>query len=287
MESAVTNNIMTISTEEFHQLSRLIYEKIGINLPDAKKQLLIVRLQHVVEELGFTTFGAYYDHVISDKSGQALSELATRISTNYTFFYRESEHFELFTRSILPAIDKMLAAAHDNKIRIWCAGCSSGEEPYVLVMLMKEYYGTAYRQWDAGVLATDISTQMLKTAKEAIYPRESVERLPAPLQSRFFTPIAGDVSRVNDDVRREVTFRRYNLVGDLSPFNTKFHAIFCRNVMIYFDRKTRSKVVEKLKNLLYPGGYLCIGHAEALDQDIEGFTAVAPAAYIRTEARER
>ena len=287
MEEALAKDIATISDKEFHQISRLIYEKIGINLPETKKTLLIVRLSNLVKELGFMTFGDYYDYLQRDQSGEALSDLATRISTNYTFFYREPQHFDIFTRRVLPDIDKMLRSAGSNKIRVWCAGCSSGEEPYVLAMLMKEYYGAAYGGLDAGVLATDISMNMLKTAKEGVYAKESIFRLPEPLQKRYFKPMGSDLVRVNDELRQEVTIRRYNIVGERVPFNTHFHAIFCRNVMIYFDRATRGRVVEKLKNLLVPGGYLFVGHSEAVDHDVSGLKAVAPAAYMRTTEGNR
>ena len=278
---------MTISDQEFAQLSRLIHDKIGINLPPVKKQLLIVRLQHLLQERGFTTFGAYHDYVLQDQSGVALSELATRISTNFTYFYREPAHFDLFVQRLLPMVDHAMKAAHHNRVRVWCAGCSSGEEAYLLAMLMREYYGAAYAGLDAGVLATDISTKMLRTAAQAEYTAESVARLPLPLQQRYFTAAAGGSFRVKDEVSREVTLRRYNLLSEKIPFKTKFHAIFCRNVMIYFDRATRARVVAKLRDLLEEGGYLFIGHAEALDQTTEGFAAIAPAAYIRVGGGEK
>ncbi|MBF0442442.1 MAG: protein-glutamate O-methyltransferase CheR [Oligoflexales bacterium] len=275
--------VIQITDDEFKKLSALVYQKIGINLPESKRTLLMVRLQRIVRELGFTTFDQYYNHIITDHTGSALSELASRISTNYTFFYRESQHFDFFKDTALPEIIKNQEKRRLRNLRIWCAGCSSGEEPYMLVMLMKEKMGFNYSAWDAGVLATDISEDMIKIAKEAVYPKESVEKVPEQIKKRYFKPCGDGDFSVIDEVRREVTIRKYNLISKETPFNTKFHVIFCRNVMIYFDRTTRNDVVRKLSNLLFPGGYLFIGHSETIEREIGGLKYVVPSVYMKKE----
>ncbi|MBU0755044.1 MAG: protein-glutamate O-methyltransferase CheR, partial [Planctomycetes bacterium] len=228
VKSLMPNRISQITYREFEQIQRLVYDRMGINLSEKKRSLMVGRLQKLVGEHGFHDFGEYYNHLICDKSGKALSELADRISTNHTYFYRENSHFDYFSNTVLPEISSKLGK--DRDLRIWCAGSSSGEEPYTLVMLMMEFFGGDYSKWNAGLLATDISDRVLSIAKRGVYPAENVEKLPKNWQQKYFKK-RGDEYAVVDAVKKEVVYRRFNLMNKRFPFKKSFHVIFCRNVM--------------------------------------------------------
>jgi chemotaxis protein methyltransferase CheR len=269
----------TITEEEFSQLSRLIYQKIGIFLPPTKMPLMTVRLQKILTSLGLASFSEYYNYLLNDKSGQALSLLATKISTNYTYFYREEAHFQYFKDEVLPFLAQKQKQKGELRLRIWTAGCSTGEEPYMLAMLLKEYFGAEYPRWDAGVLATDISADVLEIAQQAIYPKDSIERVPPQIRHKYFTKYDDESVQIIDEIRKDVTLRRYNLMNLNPPFKLPFQVIFCRNVMIYFDPPTRSGLISRFVNLLEPGGYLFIGHSESIDRNITGIKPLIPAVY--------
>ncbi len=157
------DNLISITPKEFQNIRDLVYKNVGINLTEQKQSLVAGRLQKILREYGFNNFRQYYDYVISDTTGQALSTLVNRISTNHTFFYRENDHFKYLSQKVLPQLATRLRDKKD--LRVWCAGCSSGEEPYTLAMLMFEYFGKDILFWNIGILATDISTNVLETAK--------------------------------------------------------------------------------------------------------------------------
>ncbi len=257
----------------------LIYKRVGIHLTDIKKPLLVVRLQKVLRRLNFITFSQYYDHVLQDATGEAISELVTQISTNYTYFYREEKHFEFFSTVVLVELQKRLQKYGDSQIRVWCAGCSTGEEPYLLAMLMREYFGPGYKNLDAGVLATDISTKVLEIAQNGVYNLESLAKLPKNIRTNYFKKIAEDSVEVIDVVKKDVLFRRYNLMNERPPFKKKFHTIFCRNVMIYFDLDTKNRVIDRFVALLEKGGHLFIGHSETIGREHPGLEYIMPATY--------
>lgn len=217
--------------------------------------------------------------MVTDKSGSALSELANAISTNHTYFYREKDHFEFFKQTALPEIVNMNRMAGDNDVRIWCAGCSTGEEPYNLVMQMLEFFGMDYNNWRAGILATDISERALLIAKRGVYSKDRIVNLPEDYKRKYFKKISNDEYEVVDKLKQEVLYRRFNLMNPRFVFKKKFHSIFCRNVMIYFDEPTRIELVNKFYDLLVPGGYLFIGHSESLKRDTHKFNYVMPALY--------
>ncbi|WP_305043660.1 CheR family methyltransferase [Geoalkalibacter sp.] len=271
--------LMSISDAEFEQLRRLIKARFGINLTDQKKSLVVGRLQKLLRSTGFASFGAYYEHLVNDKSESALSELINRISTNHTYFNREKAHFDYFQQTALPAMAEALKRHNSRDLRIWCAGCSSGEEAYTLQMLMMDYFGGDYARWDAGLLATDISERVLAIAREGIYPQERVLQLPEALQRKYFRRLPDGSSQVVESVRKEVTFRRFNLMNERFPFKKPFHIIFCRNVMIYFDQPTREALVGKFHQLTVPGGYLFIGHSETLGRSHSLYRYLMPAVF--------
>lgn len=274
--------LMKLSDDEFSQIRSLVYERFGIHLTEAKKSLVVGRLQKTLRLLGLTSFQQFYDYLLADTSGAALDALVNQISTNHTFFYRESSHFVFLRETVLPEITRMLNRENQRDIRLWCAGCSSGEEAYTIVMEMMAHFGDQYHLWDAGLLATDISAKALNKAMAASYSAENVNNAP-PYARRHFRKNRDGSWSVAPSVAREVTFRRFNLMNAAFPFKKPFHAIFCRNVMIYFDQPTRAALVRKFYDVLAPGGYLFIGHSESLGRVQELFEYVLPAVYRRRD----
>ncbi len=273
--------ITQISPLEFSNISTLVFEKAGINLTAEKKILVISRLQKLLKKYQLSSFTELYESVLNDKTGAILSDLINQITTNHTFFYREKEHFDHFTKVLLPELSKGFAISGSKEIRIWSAGCSSGEEPYMLVMLMLEFFGRQYAQLNAGILATDISENVLVAARKGVYQEDKLKYLPAYFRSKYFTKVDDSFYQIRDEVKQEVTFRRFNLLNDEFPFNKLFHHIFCRNVMIYFDMQTKRDLVAKFYNHLVPGGMLFIGHSESLNSISKEFRYTIPAGYSK------
>ncbi len=272
--------LVEITDREFEKMQRLIYDQFGIKLTEQKKTLLVSRMQKLFRTRGINSFSEYYDYIVNDKSKAALTELVNYISTNHTFFYREHDHFDFFSQYALPEFIHKLQARRSKDLRIWSAGCSSGEEPYLLVMLMMEALGSEYHNWDAGILATDISMKVLEIAKRGIYEKERLDLLPDKYKKKYFIKLDENRYEVKPEVRKEVTFGKFNLMNDTYPFKKPFQMIFCRNVMIYFDEVTREKVVNRFCNVLEVDGYFFIGHSETIRR-FNQFDYIKPALYRR------
>ncbi len=275
----MTNSLMTISDQEFQLMRDLIYQRFGINLTEQKRSLLVGRLQKLIGSCGFSSFREYYEHLKKDRGEQALSQLIDRISTNHTYFNREKEHFDFFLNTALPQVVKDLERQNRRDLRIWCAGCSTGEEPYMLLMLMHEFFGSAYSRWDAGILATDISLRALGVAREGLYTEDRVDAIPAEFRRKNLKKLPDGNWQVEQGLRKEATFRRFNLMNQTFPFKKPFQIIFCRNVMIYFDQQTRDTLVQKFHRVTDPGGYLFIGHSETLGRNNQSYRYLRPATY--------
>ncbi|MCB0278124.1 MAG: protein-glutamate O-methyltransferase CheR, partial [Calditrichaeota bacterium] len=220
----------------------------------------------------------YYDHVVADTSGLALSTLINRISTNHTYFYRESAHFHFFTGEL----DKIILAQEQSgqrSIRIWSAGCSSGEEAYTLGMILDDVMGAVAHNWELGILATDISENALQKASLAVYPDENVRNLPLNFKFKYLSAQPGKQWKVNRQVQDKVMFRRFNLMNEHFPFKRRFHAIFCRNVMIYFDQQSKDRLLRNFSLYLYNGGKLFLGLSESLGRTNKDFKYVQPGIY--------
>ncbi len=274
-----------LSVADFAKLRQIIYAHFGIHLTDRKRELLVSRLYEILQRRGFRSFEQYVNYLTLDQSGQALSELANRISTHHTFFFRESRHLDFLTRTLLPELIPQLRRSTPD-LRVWCAGCASGEEAYSLAMLILEFLGAEAANWNAGVLATDIASHVLNIAREGVYPIERIEAVPPILRMRYFKAAGRQHVRISEHVKKEVTFRRFNLMNTRFPFKKPFHAIFCRNVMIYFDVETRNALVRRLFDVTAPGGYLFIGHSESLEREKCPYTYVAPAIYRKIESKD-
>lgn len=275
--------MISISDQEFQLFRTFIYKNFGINLTDVKRALLVNRLQKILRREGFATFEAYYEAIQKDKTGHGTSELIDAVSTNHTFFFREKVHFDYLMSTAFPKTVNNLLRKNDKDLRVWCAASSSGEEPYVLAILIKEYLGQQYNQWSAGVLATDISNKALNIATEGKYSSERLEQVPPKYKLNYFDKVGAEEYMVKESLKKEVLFRRFNLMNESFPFKKPFHIIFCRNVMIYFDHETRDKLVRKLFDCTYPGGYLFIGNAETLGRSNCPYKYIAPSIYQRDE----
>lgn len=267
-----------LTDTEFRMFSEYLYQYAGINLTPQKKNLLETRLAQMIERQGHKSFKAYFEYMKCDHSGKTLSEFINKISTNHTYFFREEEHFNFMKQKALPELKTKLAGEKD--LRIWSAGCSNGSEPYTLAMLIDEFFEDEKKFWDTNILATDISEKVLNLAIEGVYKTADIEKIPPLWRMKYFKRIQADTFQVVEDIRRNVIYRRLNLLSDY-PFKKPFHIIFCRNVMIYFDEATKNKVVEKFYEKLVPGGYLMIGHSETIDRNVSKFEYIMPSVYRR------
>lgn len=269
----------SISDAEFHAISHLVYKNFGIVLGNEKRSLVVGRLHGCLSRRGISSFGQYLNLLKGDRTGEILSELVNQISTNFTSFYREPAHFEYFSEKALPEIMRSLAGRKSNDLRIWCAACSSGEEAYTLQITMMKKLGLQYSSMNAGLLATDISAKVLDHARHGIYTSEQLMHVPEATKKSYFKTLPDGRLEVKPSLREQILFRRLNLMNDQFPFKTPFQAIFCRNVMIYFDEDTRRRLIRKFYDHLEPGGYLFIGHSETIPMDSAPFKTLQPAVY--------
>jgi chemotaxis protein methyltransferase CheR len=268
--------IETISDSEFRQLAHFIQDHYGIHLKQEKKTLVMGRLNQVLLQMGFSNFTEYINYLKNNPSGEVAATLENKITTNHTFFMREPEHFYFLRDVVLPFV-KLTVKSRD--LRIWCAACSTGEEPYTLAMIIDEYFGADKSGWDTKILATDLSGQALATAQEGVYSDHRLDPLPLTWRNHYFQKHGTDDSVVIDRIRREVIFRKLNLMTTQFPFKKKMHAIFCRNVMIYFDNPAKEELIQRFYDILEPGGYLFIGHTESIPRGTSRFIYVMPAVY--------
>ncbi len=271
-----------LTDKDLAAIIRLVYAKSGITLHEGKRALVTARLQKRLRATGTRTFGDYLKLVDSDRSGDELVMLLDAIATNHTSFFRENEHFTFLQQRIVPEWLAQVGTSSIEPMDIWSAACSSGEEPYTLAISMlqalPERDRTRFR-----VLASDLSTKALRAAEAGVYRIEKVRDLPIEILRAYFEKGLGAQegwARVQPHVRRQVEFRQVNLL-DVGTLGRTFTAIFCRNVMIYFDRQVQQRVVAALEQQLKPGGYLFISHSESLNGITHGLRWVAPAIYQR------
>ncbi len=269
--------MISITEKEFKQLAEYIEYKYGIHLKPEKRVLVMGRLQNVLNSLDIDNFTDYFAHVTSDRTDNSEQVLIDRITTNHTFFMREAEHFEYYKNNVLP---HLVQNVRNKDLRIWSAGCSTGEEPYTLAMINRDCLGNEKVYWDTKILATDISKKVLETAANGIYNDEELLQLPVCWRTNYFKNYNSRSSIVKDLIKEDVIFRKFNLM-DSFPFKKKFHVIFCRNVMIYFDNITKNTLINKFYDILEYGGYLFVGHSESISRDKTGFRYVMPSLYIK------
>jgi chemotaxis protein methyltransferase CheR len=274
--AAGVESMIKITDNEFRQIANYVKANYGIQLKDEKKALVTGRLHGLLTQHNFKSFTEYFDYVVKDKSGEAAIALINKITTNHTFFMREPEHFYYFRDTVLPWLSSTVT---NRDLRIWSAGCSTGEEPYTLAMIVDEYFGTDKKNWDAKILATDISMKALDEAKNGVYSNKDIAPLPGLWKQSYFNKIDTETSAVSGKIKDEIIYRRFNLMDQAFAFKKKFHVIFCRNVMIYFNNETKNELVSRFYEATEKGGYLFIGHAESLSRDQTKYKFIMPAVY--------
>lgn len=268
-----------LTETDFTKFSRLVYDQSGISLHDGKKELVKARLGKRIRQGNFRSFRDYYDFVVSDPTGEELIQLLNSISTNFTHFFRENQHFDYLTQEVVPVLKKNMGSSR-RKIRVWSAGCSTGEEPYTIAITLLEARGSG-AGWVPEILATDLSTKVLGFARCGIYERKKTQTLSQDLMRKYFLRGENqwrDYVKIKPSVKEVITFQRFNLMDALSQ-KDPFDCIFCRNVMIYFDKETRKALVNRFYNNLEEGGHLFIGHSESLTGMDHPFHYVKPAIY--------
>jgi chemotaxis protein methyltransferase CheR len=278
--------VRPVTDEEFGLFQKLIYEKAGIYLGTPKRALVDSRLAKRIRELGLDSFSTYYHRVVDDRDGAELIQLLDRISTNETHFFREPRQFEfLGTRIAADWTAKAAAGLRSRRIFVWSAGCSTGEEPYSLAMTLREHF-PPLAGWEVEILATDLSTRALDSARAAIWPIAKADEIPPKYLKRFMLRGIGAQTgkmKMTPEIRSMVSFERLNLNDDVYPVSGSFDLILCRNVLIYFDGSSRLRVIHRLLNYLAPSGYLFVGHAESINGVTDRVRPIMPTVYVHAE----
>ncbi|MGE5340169.1 MAG: CheR family methyltransferase [Candidatus Omnitrophota bacterium] len=254
---------LKLNDQEFRKIRTIVYETTGISLAESKRALVVSRLYKRLRELNFNTFEQYIARLESDMD--EISFFINRITTNLTKFYREKNQFDVFQHRILPIIKENKKRKGEKKLRIWSAGCSTGEEVYtILFELFKAYQGHPPLSVDVKILGSDIDTEVLKKAHSAQYTTEELKGLDPIALDTYFDQLSDTDYRMQDWLRKFVVFKRINLVYDEFHFKNKIDIIFCRNVLIYFNKETRKRVYEKFHTVLNNPGFFFSGHSENL-----------------------
>ena len=263
-----------LTAGQFERITRLLHAHAGIRMRPGKEGLVRARLAKRLRALELSDFEAYLSHVESQHDRAEFAEMIDALTTNKTSFLRESAHFDYLREHVLDTLT--------GSVRLWCAGCSTGEEPYTLAMLLAASYENLAAR-DVRILATDISARVLATAKAGVYPADGLSDVPAEWRQRYWTrrlDDGRDVYAASPVLRRHVGFARLNLMESW-PMRGPFDAILCRNVMIYFDKPTQQRLIERFWALLRPGGHLFVGHSESLSGLKHRFRYVQPAVYVK------
>ena len=265
---------LTLKASEFRQISELAYQRFGLDLKRGKEALVAGRLGKRLRKGGFRSFSEYYEHVLADRTGEALIELIDSLTTNHTGFFRERAHFEFLAQAVGDELKDV------RSLEIWCAAASTGEEPYSLAMCLTDALSLA-PQRSFRILATDISTRVLAIARRGVYEAERFGDMPDSWKRAFLLRGEGQSAglyKIKPEIARLVEYERLNLIEQF-PHRRMFHAIFCRNVMMYFDKRTQQDIVERLAVCLEPGGYLMVGHSESLTGIRHDLRYIRPAVY--------
>ncbi len=272
-----------ITDEEFLRISTYMKQRYGIDMSQ-KKVIVNGRLSNYIKSGGWKNFDDYMNSVENDRTGTLEKMLVNLLTTNHTYFMREFEHFDYFRKVVLPWLKKKENVKKD--LRIWCGAASTGEEPYMIAMVLADFFGLERDKWDTKVLATDISVKVLQQAIAGAYSTDQLKSVPEQWKKRFFKSVAGGSRyEVKEELKKEVIFRQFNLM-DPFPFKRKMHTIFLRNVMIYFDEKTKCELLQKVYDFLEPGGYLFIGTTETLDRNSIPFQIIQPSIFRKKEGND-
>lgn len=280
---AYDHTLVSMGMREFASLSRFIYEQCGIKMPEAKKTMLEGRLQKRLRALGMKSFVDYTEYLFSAEGlANELVSMIDLVTTNKTDFFREPDHFHYLRDRVLP---EWCEKYHGRRLMIWSAGCSTGQEPYTLAMVLSDFAGR-HPGFDFQILATDISTRVLAQAQKAVYSESLLEPVPAAMKSRFLLRSKDRESglvRIVPELRAKLKFRRLNFLDDDFGIREAMDIIFCRNVIIYFDRETQSRLLKRFYGHLRSGGHIFMGHSETLSGLDVPLVSVAPTVYRKIQ----
>lgn len=280
VESALIQDAY-LTEDQFKSISELVHGLCGINLHSGKKELVKARLTKRLRVLGMRDFDDYIEYVRCDSTGDELTNMLDALCTNLTRFFREHQHFDYLAQQVIGR-KTAKAGSSAGELRIWSAGCASGEEAYSIAITVAENMPEAVF-WDVGILATDLSSSAIETAQQGVYDQARLKTVPPQWRARYFQAVQDRphrIYRVNDALRRMMHFARLNLISPW-PMRGQFDVIFCRNVMIYFNKKTQAELINRFWRVLKPGGVLCIGHSESLAGVRHKFSYVQPTIYER------
>jgi chemotaxis protein methyltransferase CheR len=275
----------SLTEKVFERFSKLVYDQCGIKLPAHKRSMLEARLRKRLRAHNLNTFEEYADLVFSKgESTEELVKLIDVVTTNKTDFFREPAHYDYLVKSTLPFLVGSFGSGINLPLRVWSAGCSTGKEPYTLAMVLKEYQRTELSDLQFDILGTDICTDVLEKAVQGIYPAIKAEPIPTALKKKYLLKSKGPESsmvRIVPELRSLVRYRRLNFMDDDFGFREPFDIIFCRNVIIYFDRPTQECLLSKLVDNLAVGRYIFLGHSETLLGLNLPLKQMAPSVYRR------
>lgn len=266
---------MHLSEKEFQHIVRYVKGRYGIDLSQ-KRVLISGRLENYLLRSGYQSYSEYIQLVEQNPNGSEAANLINVLTTNHTYFMREFIHFEYLQKYVLPWI----RATEENRgkdVRIWSAASSTGEEPYTIQMVLSDFFNLD-KAWNTQILATDISTRVLQKAKSGIYLAEQIQPIPENWRRRYFRSISPEEYQVKNELREKIVFRPFNLMDDI-PFRGKFHVVFLRNVMIYFEEETKRQLLDRIYQHMADGGYLFIGTTESIDKTATKFQYVQPSIY--------
>ncbi len=280
MDNVQTDKIGELTDKEYRLFRDLVYEKSGINLGDQKQQLVRARLGKRLRSGNFASYRAYYEFVKKDTTGNELSALIDAIATNTTHLFREKQHFDFLRETVRGWLQDSAWRGRNGTLRVWSAGCSSGEEPHSLAMTVDDLLSNQHGI-DWKILATDISTKVLDKARAGVYESHRLGTVPESFRRRYFVRSgqAPGLMQISPNLQSRITFARFNLMTERFPFRHGFHFVFCRNVMIYFDRPTQESLVSRFTQHILPGGHLIIGHSESLNSLQHTLSYVRPTIY--------
>lgn len=264
-----------ITDSEFLRIVTYVKKNFGIDLSQ-KRVLVGGRLENYLVRNGYANYNEFMEKVEKNPKGGEATDLVNILTTNHTYFMRESEHFDFMKNVALPWAKSKAMSTKD--LRVWCGASSTGEEPYTLAMIIKDFFGVEKAAWDTRILATDISMKVLTHASRGVYLREDVEPLPVNWKRHYFKQISQEEFRVKDELKKEVIFKQFNLMDPIT-FKKRFHIVFLRNVMIYFQDDTKYQLIQRIYDHMEPGGYLFIGLTERLDRQMVKFNYVQPSIY--------
>ena len=273
--------MMKLTDDDFNRLVAYMKKNYGINL-EKKRVLIEGRLSNMIASRGFKSFKEFIDFAFADRTGNETMQLVNKLTTNHTFFMREPEHFDYLKTVVLPYYEKENAATHS--LNLWCAASSTGQEPYSIVMTIDDYFGAKASSWHVNLLATDLDTDVLKTAQAGIYAEDQIKDIPKQWMTKYFTRTKDNKYQVIDRLRKQITFKQFNLMNKIVA-SKPYDLISCRNVMIYFEQETKNALVERFYDVTKENGFLFIGHAESVGRDTK-YTYIKPAIYRKLPGKK-